>query len=454
MSELVLDYEPREQFIPFHQRTERWAVMVCHRRAGKTVACVNELIIRALYTKKKNAKYAYVGPYRQQAKEIAWSYLKESTEGLRAGPPRESELRIRLPNGSQITIYGADNPDSLRGLFFDGIILDEFGDMRPSLLGEVILPTLADRKGWMVVIGTAKGRGDFSEMFDNSVTSEIWYSFMLKASQSGILPDEELALLKLNMTDDQYRQEMECDFDAAIQGAYYTNLINELEDDGHFSDEPLYDPEQKVYAAADIGRTDSTCFWFWQPRMDGYAIIDSYSMHGEGVEHYARMLDEKGYDYEEIWLPWDARAKTLATGRSVVEQLYEPHDLAPDIYPLGSKLPIRIAPKLDVNDGINAARFILPKCYFDRNKTIDGVKALKAYQRRYNEQTNAYSDKPLHNWASDYADAFRYLSLVCKMTLIEKQPPKPTFTMERPKIQLQPLWEERESRRRWTKLRI
>lgn len=454
MNEVTLDYEPRSAFIPFHQRTQRWSVMVCHRRAGKTVACVNELIIRALYTTKKNARYAYVGPFRQQAKEIAWTYLKDATDGIRMGAPRESELRIKLPNGATITLYGADNPDNLRGLFFDGIILDEFGDMRPSLLGEVILPTLADRKGWMVVIGTAKGRGTFSEMMENSRTDPAWFGFMLKASESGIIDDEELANLRGIMSEDQYNQEMECDFDAAIQGSYYTTIINEMESKGNFHEEPLYDPEQPVYAAADIGRSDSTVFWFWQQRMDGYAIIDYYSMHSQGVEHYVRMLDEKGYDYSEIWLPWDARAKTLSTGRSVVEQFHEPHDLAPDIYALGTKLPIRIAPKLDVNDGINAVRMILPRCHFSLNETVDGVKALKAYQRRYDEKTNAFADRPLHNWASDPADAFRYLSLVCKMSLIDKKPPPRTFNIDAPKIQLQPLWEERERGKRFNKLRI
>lgn len=450
-----LDYTPRPAFVPFHQRSKRWAVMVCHRRAGKTVACVHELVIRALYTKKKNAKYAYVGPFRQQTKEVAWSYLKDATDGIRVGPPRESELRVKLPNGATITLYGADNPDSLRGLFFDGIILDEFGDIRPSLLGEVILPTLADRKGWMAIIGTAKGRGQFRDIYNRSKIDDDWFGFMLKASESGIIDDEELAQLKANMGEDEYRQEMECDFDAAIQGAYYANIINRLEEAGQIKVDPdLYDEDQKVFVAADIGRKDSTSFWFWQPRLDGFAIIDHYRAHGEDIEHYLDMLLNRKYDYEEIWLPWDSRAKTLATKRSVVEQFYEPHLAAPHLFPKGLKLPIKISPKLDVNDGIAAARLILPQCHFDLAKTMDGVDSLRSYQRRFNEKTGAFDDKPLHNWASDDADAFRYLALVCKLQREASQPPAADFDFDRPKIQLAPLWEERERAKRFNKLRI
>ena len=157
MAEIKLDYTPRTQFIAFHQRALRWSCLVCHRRAGKTVACIFELIIRALYTTKKNARFAYVGPFRKQVKDIAWQYLKEGIRGI-AVEIRESDLRIILPNGAWVTLYGADNPDALRGLYLDGVVIDEFADVRPALWGEVILPALSDRKGWAVLIGTIKGK--------------------------------------------------------------------------------------------------------------------------------------------------------------------------------------------------------------------------------------------------------------------------------------------------------
>ena len=134
MSEIELAYEPREQFLPLHSRQQRWACLVVHRRGGKTVATINEMIARASYTNKKNARYAYIAPFYRQAKDVAWVYLKEFG-GDAIVKIRESELRVELFNGSWITLYGADNPDALRGLYLDGAVLDEYGDSRPSLWG-------------------------------------------------------------------------------------------------------------------------------------------------------------------------------------------------------------------------------------------------------------------------------------------------------------------------------
>src|SRR5690606_19667514 len=162
-------YEVRAPFLPFHTRRTRFAVMVAHRRAGKTVACVNELINRAIYSKKKRPRYAYIGPLLKQAKKISWEYLKEYTAGLEKKKPSESELSITSKhNGAEIGVYGADNPDSFRGQYFDGIILDEYGDMSPSVWGTNLLPTLADRRGWAAFIGTFKGRNHFYRVYRNA----------------------------------------------------------------------------------------------------------------------------------------------------------------------------------------------------------------------------------------------------------------------------------------------
>ena len=163
MTDIVLPYEPRPHFIPFHQRSARWAAIVAHRRCGKTVGCINDTIAKALYNRKKNPRYGYIAPTYRQAKEIAWQYLKDDARPV-VKKIREAELSIELINGAKVSLFGADNPDSLRGLYFDGVILDEFGDMRPSLWGEVILPTLVDRKGWAVFIGTPKGKNHFYDI--------------------------------------------------------------------------------------------------------------------------------------------------------------------------------------------------------------------------------------------------------------------------------------------------
>jgi hypothetical protein len=203
--ELALTYEPRDQFMPLHERTARWACLVVHRRGGKTVACINELITRAVYTQKKDARYAYIAPFYRQAKDVAWVYLKNYGKGVIV-KIRESELRVELFNGAWITLYGADNPDALRGLYLDGVVLDEYGDCRPSLWGQVILPTLIDRKGWAIFIGTPKGKNHFYEINERSKTEKGWYHLTLKASESGIVADSELIEMQAQMAPEEYEQ--------------------------------------------------------------------------------------------------------------------------------------------------------------------------------------------------------------------------------------------------------
>jgi phage terminase large subunit len=411
-----LAYEPRPQFVDFHQRHERNALMVCHRRMGKTVGCIGDLVVRALHTNKPNARFGYVAPFRQQAKEIAWTYLKSMTDGIRSEKPRESELRVKLENGAWITLYGADNPDALRGLYFDGLILDEFGDMKPSLMGEVIIPCLADRQGFMVLIGTAKGRNQFYDYMVRAKNDPAWFYKNQKASETGLIPDDELARMRETMGEAQYAQEMENDFDAALPGRYYTDLINDLQEQGRVVEDDLYDPEQAVHVAADVGLRDSTAWWFWQPRPDGLAIIDYYEKSGVHVDHYLEMLHGRGYQYAELWLPFDAKAKTLATRRSTMEQITIPSSVRPDLYDGGVVLPTRLVPKMAVQHGIDAVRMMLPKCYFSTHNesVVRGLDCLRSYRRQWHEHTQQFADQPLHDWASNGADGFRYLALVAK----------------------------------------
>ena len=407
------NYQPRGPFKAFHTRNQRWSSLVCHRRAGKTVACVNELVTRALYTKKHNARYAYVAPFYRQAKDVAWMYLKEAVKEIAVGV-RESELRVILPNGAWITLYGADNIDALRGLYFDGVVIDEYGDCRPGLWGEVLLPTLADRKGWAVFIGTPKGNNHFHRQHQK-ILKDGGFTMLLKATQSGILDADELVEMKKQMTTEEWEQEMECSFQAALRGAYYGDLISKLENSGRVGTFPR-DPEQKVFVATDLGFTDSTAFWFWQIRPDGLAIIDYYENHSKDLNYYFEFLRGKPYEYDTIWLPHDAKAKTLQTGISTVQQFID------------AKFPVRIAPKLSVQDGVNAARFILPTCHFDAISCYDGIEALRSYRREFDALKQVYSDTPRHDWSSHGSDAFRMLALVSGRPLTRSEDIVPVKT--------------------------
>ena len=205
-------YEAREFFVPYHQRSQRWSILVCHRRFGKTVGSINDIVAKALYNDLIRPRYAYVAPYYSQAKQVAWDYLKYYTEGMRVGKPRESELSVELINGAVIRLYGADNPDALRGIYLDGVLLDEPAQMHPRVWTEVLRPTLSDRRGWATFIGTPKGHNFFFDIWQRAKTDpDNWFTLMAPASLTGILPKEELSDAKKEMSENEFAQEYECE---------------------------------------------------------------------------------------------------------------------------------------------------------------------------------------------------------------------------------------------------
>lgn len=407
MNKVKLKYRPRAVFHDFHNRTQRWAIIVAHRRAGKTVSCINDLIVRASLEGKQNARYAYVAPYYAQAKSIAWDYLMRYSEPLRKAH-NVSELWVELINGARIRLFGADNPDALRGLYLDGIILDEYADMRPRIWGEIIRPLLADRKGWAVFIGTPKGHNAFHQLYEEASRNPDWYYKTLRASQTELIDEEELEDAKRSMTVDQYEQEFECSFEAAILGAFYGKEMRILTDGGRVT-KVEYDPLFKVNTAWDLGYSDDTTIWWFQVVHGEIRVLDYHASNGHQVSYYTDLLKSKEKEFEYVYkhhyLPHDARAKTLASGgKSIIEQF-------------ASKIPpesIKIVPSLSLQDGIQATRLALMRSWFDAERCQDGIECLRQYQREYDEDKKIFRDKPRHDWASHGADAFRMLAIAWK----------------------------------------
>lgn len=392
-----VDYRPRPYFLPYHHRDKRWACIVAHRRAGKTVATVFDLLTCALATKKQNGRYAYIAPYYSQAKAIAWDYLKRYAAPVGA-KISESELSVELPNGSRVRLFGADNPDALRGIYLDGVVLDEYGDQRPTVWGEILRPLLADRKGWATFIGTPKGKNHFFDIREQAKADPDWLYLELKASETGALAVEELADAKRTMTDAQYQQEFECAFDVPALGAIYAKEYQAARDGGRFCNLP-YDPALPVATFWDLGIGDSTAIWFAQIHRSEIRLIDYYEANAQPLSHYVGVLAARGYTYSEDWLPHDAQAKELTSGKSTQEILSA----------LGRK--VRIAPKLSLEEGINAARMVWPRCWFDQAKTARGLECLQNYRREMNEKLGEFRATPVHDWASHGADAFRYFAV-------------------------------------------
>ncbi|MCB9949167.1 MAG: hypothetical protein H6842_15300 [Rhodospirillaceae bacterium] len=391
-------YRPRPHQAEVHRALKRFNVLVCHRRFGKTVLCVNELIDRALRLAAAGAskpRLAYIAPFYRQAKAVAWDYLKTYTAAIPKRRVYEGELRVDLPGGARIALFGADNPDSLRGVYLDWVVLDEYAQMRPSLWGEVIRPALADRGGGAIFIGTPKGRNQFWEIYTHAQGEAGWHAALYRASETGIIPQEELAAARRQMSREQYEQEFECSFQAAVIGAYYGRELVAAEGDGRIGRVP-WEPAATVETWWDLGIDDATAIWFAQSVGREVRLIDYYEASGAGLDHYAKVLGERVYVYGRHILPHDAQVRELGTGRSRVETLAI----------LG--LRVTIARQQSLEDGINAVRVLLPRCWFDAGRCARGLEALRQYRAEYDERLGAFSQRPLHNWASHAADAFRY----------------------------------------------
>lgn len=402
MTVIDLGYRAREQFVPFHRRKERWACIVAHRRAGKTVACVMDLIDAALRCDKTNPRFAYIAPFYTQAKDIAWSYVKEYGARIPGAQVNESELRLDLPNGGRVRLYGAENYDRLRGLYFDGVVLDEYADMDPRVWPQVVRPALSDRQGWATFIGTPKGRNDFYRIWagdpetawPGAIHSDGWFALMLKASETGLVPEQELADARSMLSEDEYEQEYECSFEAAIKGAFFAEQLKRAREEGRIGRVPI-ERGLPVWTAWDLGVSDSTAIWFGQTAGQEERIIDYYEASGVGLDHYATVLREKGYLYGQHFFPHDVAVKSLSTGVSRVETLR------------GLGIAATIVPRHSVMDGINAAQRYIDRCWFDEERCKRGLEALTQYRREYDEKLRTFKKSPLHDWTSHGADAFR-----------------------------------------------
>jgi hypothetical protein len=396
----VIPYRPRAVWLPYHQSEARWRVVVAHRRAGKTVAALNGLIRTALTCGKPNPRCAYVAPYLGQAKAVAWDHLKRFTAPIPGASWNESELRCDLPNGGRIRLFGADNPDALRGLYLDDVDCDEFGDWDPRAWAEVIRPALSDRQGRATFTGTPRGKNGFWALRERAARGEPgWALWELRASQTGLLSPAELADARASMDEAAYAREYECSFDAAVEGAYYAAELARAEAEDRFCRVPI-EPLAKVDTWWDLGIDDATAIWFVQDVGPERRIVDYLEVSGEGLPQIVRRLEARDYRYGRHVLPHDAEARELGTGVSRVETLRA----------LGLR-EIEVTPQQTVADGINAVRLMLARCWFDAERCARGLEALKQYRREWDGKRQVWRERPLHNWASHAADAFRYGAL-------------------------------------------
>lgn len=399
-------YRPRLHQSFIHKHIKRFNAIVCHRRFGKTHLAVTEQQDKALSNPLKSPQYAYLAPTYGQAKRVVWNIMKSYYENLPGYECNESDLRITVPRPAMkdkitIMLLGAENPGALKGIYLDGVILDEFGEMNPQVWSEAIRPALSDRLGWAIFIGTPKGMNHFWDVYNLADGKADWFRAIFKASETGIIAETELASAREMMSEAEYNQEYECSFAAALVGAYFGKEMEKAEETNRITRVP-YDPAMTVKVYLDLGMDDSMSLWFTQ-NLGGreVRIIDYVEESGQGLDYYADLMRKKGYSYEEIVLPHDGAVRELGTGKSRLETLKK----------LMKGVRVRVARRHKVEDTINAARLLLAKCWFDKDNCARGVNALKNYRREWDAKTKTFNNKPKHDWASHGADAFRLLAM-------------------------------------------
>lgn len=388
---ITIPYVPREHFRPLHASQKRWKFVVAHRRAGKTVALCNQVIRKALENKRAfpPPRYAYIGPSFAQAKDLVWGYYKYYTEVLPKVRVIEGDLQVILPNGALINLYGGSAAyERMRGLYFDGVVADEYPLLNPAMLGSVIRPCLADYQGWAVISGTSNGDDHFHDLKKRAEQEpDKWDLYSIPITQTDALLEDEVAEMRKDMTADEFAREMMCSFDAPIEGSYYGEVMNQIDMDGQITGVP-YDPNALVFTWWDLGIDDEMVIWFVQRCGRELHVIDFLQNTGKGLEFYVGQIKSKPYQYGVHVLPHDIKARELGTGVSRKEVL---DGMLPNLF---------VCPSHTVEDGISATRAAIRLMWFDKQRCEPGIMALRNYHK-------TGTGKPLHNWASHASDAMR-----------------------------------------------
>ena len=416
---IEIPYSPRPLQRGLHRAwsEHRYSVAITHRRFGKTYAVLNHLLRDALTSKKPNPRFHLLSPTFKQAKQVSWDYLKTFSAGIPGTKFNESELRADYGNGARITLLSAEGGgQSIRGIYSDGFVIDEAGLIENTVFPEIVRPALADRNGlngeqtYCIFVGTPMGHNALWDFYTRAKEDPDWHCAVHKASETGILPDEELQAAKSTMPEGIYEAEFECSFESNVPGAVYAKELQSMEENDQIGRIP-FDPAFKVQTFWDLGINDSTSILFAQLAHGNrsISIIDHVNMTGEGLPYYADLLDQKAkqysWTYEAHTAPHDINVRELGTGKTRQETA------------LSLGINFRAAPKLPLEDGINAVKMTLPRCYIDRDKCQRLLESLRFYHRVYDAKNLVFRSRPQHDWSSHDADCMRTLGVSIRQSV-------------------------------------
>lgn len=308
------------------------------------------------------------------------------------------EMKIRLKNGSLYQLIGSDNIDSLVGSNPKIIIFSEYAIQSPAAW-EYLRPILDVNKGYALFISTPRGKNHFYDLLCMARNNPNWYSEVLSVKDTGVLSEEEIdSIRKEGVSEELIQQEYYCSFNRGVEGSYYGQHIEKARDEQRICNVP-YDPRSPVHTAWDIGYGDSTAITFWQEVGGELRIIDHYENQGEGIAHYAKLIQNKPYVYGTHYMPHDAGSGSIQTGRTLQDVAWE----------VGLKTTV-LERETNISIGIDAVRSMLNIAFIDEQKCRHMVKCLENYHKKYNEKTQSYSETPLHDWTSHTADSVRYMA--------------------------------------------
>ena len=387
---IKIPYTPRKEQSVIHKSlpSYRYALLLCHRRMGKTTCMLNHIIREALTNKNHNPRYAYLAPTYKQAKSIAWDFLKFYAGKIPGVKFNETELRCDLPNSSRITLLGGETAENLRGLYFDGIIIDEMAAIQASVIEEILTPSLSDRRGFMYLVGTPQGMNNiFYEYYLKAQGNKDWFLYTAKASTTKIIDQDELDNSLEMLGQAKYNQEYECSFIGNIPGSIYGDDIAGLEDKERITSVP-FDPSRLVHTSFDIGWNDDTAIIWFQDIGHQINIIDCFADHNQPFPYYAEILKNKPYSYGYHLAPFDIEVSEYSSGKTRREVAYQ------------HGIKFRVASKTTLDDGIHAVKMILPRCKIDVDHCKPLIDALRHYHRKYIERDRVFKTKPVHDWSS------------------------------------------------------
>ena len=399
MAVVELPYRPRIYQRQTYDKLRRFNVLVWSRRTGKTVFSINWAIRKLIECKLPDARVAYIMPTYKQAKRVAWTYLKTFTAPIPGMRYLEQELRAVFPDGREFWLLGGEDCDALRGIYLDGVVCDEFAQLPPSLWGTVLRPALADREGAALIIGTPFGMANqFHQFYVQAQQLPGWYRSLLTCRDTDAIKPEELEALKREMSPEEFEQEMMCSWSASVKGAFFTKELAQAEQEGRITRVPR-DPVLPVHTSWDLGMANRTVVWLWQTVGAEIRAIGCRAYSSTGLPSIIADLQQLGYSWGSHYAPHDAQVRELGSGKSRME------------IALALGMRWTIAPQVGLQSGIDQTRAMLSRVWFDAEQCKDGIEALRLYRTEYDDERRVFSNAPLHDWTSDYADSARMFAV-------------------------------------------